>query len=155
MQYHMSLECSIEQFRGVAWLEHNQQQQWRVQCFFYLTCVVGDNVLECFAEGWNCYYSMNWYLSFCHMDVQRWWNRWTYFYWLFLGSERWMAGYGTRCYFLFCFSTSLLNRRLYFNCEDLYTFAQHVITLDGFISPNAAKKKEVSCCHSPGLRWLI
>ena len=50
-QYHMTLECSLERFWGVAFLVIEAQPAMAMKrALFCLTCVVADNVLECFAK---------------------------------------------------------------------------------------------------------
>ena len=51
-QYHMTLEYSLEQFRGVAFLVTGAQLAMAIikSALFCLTRVVADNVLECFAK---------------------------------------------------------------------------------------------------------
>ena len=56
-----------------------------------------------------------------HIEVQWWWKRWTYFYWFFSGSERWMAGVWRQIlFFLLRFSTSSLKILQSIHCIMLF-----------------------------------
>ena len=51
MQYHMTLECSLKQFWGVAFLMTGSLPEMTMKSApFCLTCVVVDNVLECYVK---------------------------------------------------------------------------------------------------------
>ena len=48
---HMTLECSLEEFWGVAFSVSGAQPVMAMKsALFVLTCVVADSVLECFAK---------------------------------------------------------------------------------------------------------
>ena len=82
----MTLECSLERFGGVAFLVTGAQPAMAMKSApFCLTCVVADNVLECFAKG-KAVIAMTGTCPLLYgSSVQM--KRCTYFYRFFLGSE--------------------------------------------------------------------